>query len=391
MSQVPLSLHHGSTLASLLLVDNLAATLRSATHGVPTPCDDLVLQVALNALHAGAFAGVSLCVGPDGHWGFLGCPSTPLHGSTLGAASSRTSTAQTDYGHPYLTDFGQNWCFSLLAFFFKKKKKNNKKKKQSMEEQTPEGWGPEGWGPEGWGPEGWGPKPRKGLRGPTLRAPPPDRPPSDRPPPDHPPPDHPPPDRPNFRSFSSLSHRRFALLVSLWVSSRGIWWCLKRWNPQLCTFGVLGLSCEAPAAAGEGKKARYFGLSGGGWVRQSPNPQPHQHQHRQKWRVEARRSVPEMRGAKGPRRVEAPSPWVWWFRSECWSFGQRGLGSLGSENLAKTLKLAKVGLQSRSTHQNTKIGQSRFGQSRSSPQLAKVGQRAGQSRFEKSRFGQSWP
>ena len=26
------------------------------------------------------------------------------------------------------------------------------------------------------------------------------------------------------------------------------WWCLKRRDPQMCTFGVLGLSCEAPAA-----------------------------------------------------------------------------------------------------------------------------------------------
>ena len=26
------------------------------------------------------------------------------------------------------------------------------------------------------------------------------------------------------------------------------WWCLKRWGAQMCTFGVLWLSCEAPAA-----------------------------------------------------------------------------------------------------------------------------------------------
>ena len=26
------------------------------------------------------------------------------------------------------------------------------------------------------------------------------------------------------------------------------WWCLKRWDPLMCTFGVLLLSCEAPAA-----------------------------------------------------------------------------------------------------------------------------------------------
>ena len=39
----------------------------------------------------------------------------------------------------------------------------------------------------------------------------------------------------------------------------------------------------------------------------------------------------------------------------------------------------------RKFRQNTKTGQSRFGQSRSSPRLAKVGQRAGQSRFGQSR------
>ena len=66
-------------------------------------------------------------------------------------------------------------------------------------------------------------------------------------------------------------------------------------------------------------------------VRRSPNPQPHQHQHLQKWSLEARISVPE-----GPRRVGAPSPQVWGFRSECWSFGLGGLGSLGPENLAQT-------------------------------------------------------
>ena len=52
-------------------------------------------------------------------------------------------------------------------------------------------------------------------------------------------------------------------------------------------------------------------------------------------------------GAKGPRRVAAPSPRVWGFRSECWSFGLGCLGSLGPEHFAKTLKhvkLAKVGL-----------------------------------------------
>ena len=37
-----------------------------------------------------------------------------------------------------------------------------------------------------------------------------------------PPLDPPPPDRPKFRSFFSLSRHHFALLVSIWVSARGI-------------------------------------------------------------------------------------------------------------------------------------------------------------------------
>ena len=43
--------------------------------------------------------------------------------------------------------------------------------------------------------------------------------------------------RPHFRSFSLSG----GLLVE-------IWWCLKRLDPQMWTFGVLGLSCETPAA-----------------------------------------------------------------------------------------------------------------------------------------------
>ena len=54
---------------------------------------------------------------------------------------------------------------------------------QTQKKSGPEGWGVEGWGAEGWGPEGWGPESSR---------------------------------------FSSLSHHRFALFVSLWVSSRGI-------------------------------------------------------------------------------------------------------------------------------------------------------------------------
>ena len=81
---------------------------------------------------------------------------------------------QTDFGHPYWptlakSDFGQT---------------DFGPKKLTDFGQAAEGWGPEGWGPEGWGPEGW--------------------------------------EGPKFRSFSSLSHHRFALFVSLGVSCRGI-------------------------------------------------------------------------------------------------------------------------------------------------------------------------
>ena len=79
----------------------------------------------------------------------------------------------------------------------------------------PEGWGARTW--KGWSPERAGP-PKGG-------------------------------EAQNFALFLSLSRHRFALFVSLWGSSRGnfggVW---KRRGRQMCTFGVLGLSCEAPAA-----------------------------------------------------------------------------------------------------------------------------------------------
>ena len=78
-----------------------------------------------------------------------------------------------------------------------------------------------------WGPEGWGPNPEKvgarkvgarrvGALNFALFFPLP----------------------PQNSFFSSLSG---GLLVEFW-------WCLKRRGAQVCTFGVLGLSCEAPAA-----------------------------------------------------------------------------------------------------------------------------------------------
>ena len=102
---------------------------------------------------------------------------------------------------------------------------------------------------------------------------------------------------------------------------------LKRRNPQMCTLGVLKhhqnstrrhpeRHKKSEMVAGEGKIRTKFWV-----VRRSPNPQPHQLQHLRNGRVEARISVPEGWGAKGLRRVGAPSPRVLGFRSECWSFG----------------------------------------------------------------------
>ena len=45
----------------------------------------------------------------------------------------------------------------------------------------------------------------------------------------------------NSRSFFSSPAPMFALFVSLWVSSRGILVVLlKRWDPEMCTFGLPG-------------------------------------------------------------------------------------------------------------------------------------------------------
>ena len=74
--------------------------------------------------------------------------------------------------------------------------------------QTQKKWGPEGWGPQRWGPQGLGPK---------------------------------------ISRFSLATVFRSSL-PSLLVFFVEFWWCLKRRCAQMCTFGVLGLLCEAPAA-----------------------------------------------------------------------------------------------------------------------------------------------
>ena len=47
-------------------------------------------------------------------------------------------------------------------------------------------------------------------------------------------------------AFFSLSSHRFALLCLSGCLIVEFWWCLKRRNPQMYTFGVLGLSCASP-------------------------------------------------------------------------------------------------------------------------------------------------
>ena len=76
---------------------------------------------------------------------------------------------------------------------------------------APKGWGPEFVGPRSCGaPKGWGPK---------------------------------------FRAFFPLSRHSFLFFFpSILVFFMEFWWCFNRRCAQMCAFGVLGLSCETPAA-----------------------------------------------------------------------------------------------------------------------------------------------
>ena len=83
---------------------------------------------------------------------------------------------------------------------------------------------------------------------PPVNPPSPDNPSPDNPSPDNPPPDNPPPDNPKFRFFFPSSCHNFHSSFSLLGSFRGILLVFEGRNPEMCTFGVLGLSCETPAA-----------------------------------------------------------------------------------------------------------------------------------------------
>ena len=68
---------------------------------------------------------------------------------------------------------------------------------------------------------------------------------------DRPLPGRPPPDHPKFRSFFSLSRPHVRSLSSLWgVFSWNFGSVIEGRDPLMCTYGVLGLSCETLAASG---------------------------------------------------------------------------------------------------------------------------------------------
>ena len=101
---------------------------------------------------------------------------------------------------------------------------------------SPKGWGPEGWGPggpKGGAPKGGGPKISRFF----------------------------------FPSPATVFYSFFHLF---WSFSWEFWWCLKRRDPQMCTFGVLGLSCASP-----GGRVRW-GRRGFTQTQQTQ----HQHQHK---------------------------------------------------------------------------------------------------------------
>ena len=101
---------------------------------------------------------------------------------------------------------------------------------------APKGGGAEGWwarrvvGPKGGGPEGWR-QPRKSGA--------------------------PKGGGPKFRAFFPLPPQFSFFSPSLGGPSVEFWWCLKRRDREMCTFGVLGLSCETPSKFNERTPKRW--------------------------------------------------------------------------------------------------------------------------------------
>ena len=97
---------------------------------------------------------------------------------------------------------------------------------------------------KGWGPKGGGPKPSKSGAPKRVEA-------------------------QNFALFFPLPPQFSFFSPSLVDPFVEFWWCLKRQGAQMCTFGVLGLSCEAPAAPKppkEGRKYEKFFQSHSAWI-----------------------------------------------------------------------------------------------------------------------------
>ena len=67
------------------------------------------------------------------------------------------------------------------------------------------------------------------------------------------------PTAPNFALFSLSRHSFHSFSLPLVGPFVEFWWCLKRQDPQICMFGVLGLSYETPASLSRRGFTRNFG------------------------------------------------------------------------------------------------------------------------------------
>ena len=157
------------------------------------------------------------------------------------AKKEGTDFGQSRFGHPDLTNFGQSifghrgfgpanfgqsqfwpiqfwpiqfWPIFLVSWWGPHPEKG----------WGPEGWGPEGWGPEGWGPEGWGAQ--------------------------------------NFAFFFPSPATVFYSFSLSFGLFREFWWCLKRRDPQTCTFEGPGLQKHhqnsTKRTKREGEKNKHF-------------------------------------------------------------------------------------------------------------------------------------
>ena len=121
-----------------------------------------------------------------------------------------STSANFDFGQFRLRPISISANFGMLSFGTTKRGALEGWGAQKVEAPNlgPEGWGPEGWGPEGGSSKGGGPK--------------------------------------ISRFFFPPPATVFFLLSLSWGPFVEFCWCLKRRGPEMCTFGVLGLSCASP-------------------------------------------------------------------------------------------------------------------------------------------------